>query len=1318
MSNQVKRVISREKYLKVCAALISYLLATLISTAASASDLEIYQKPTAGKKTLIMMLDTSGSMSSYDDGTACAVDRYNNEIGYTDSTGDYPRYYCSTGSNGTGTKYYQRITRLQDGMYAVLNSTDPKLNNVVMGVGNFSDNYNTNYGKILVKSDTLGPVGSAQRTALKSAIAGLVANSYTPTAHAYAEAAAYLMGTTTYSETLSYPTIAVQRYKLVRSYTVGSATGSFGNRRYPYTYSYSFYTCATPAPTNFSNNTQSCSDWGNPTNTTGTSSETSNSSPTWANSPTIPTNDGRSGSGTSSSPYIYIVNGTQTRATPNPDSGVPYSVSSAKSGNNYISPLPASTARASCDGQGIYILSDGVPNNSSSDEAAAVMNPALTSTYSDSTANLCPSTGGLPLTSSDSTWNCIGEFSKRLYDPTKNPSGVSIKTAFVGFGTDFGSIATASPPSDVLNACHLGSNLKGDACSPQVATAATNPNANPASGYGNGGFYLATTPDNVTGSVLNFIDNLGTDAINPLVTGAPTVPIDSLNPNGFQPYGYLRLLEPNPAKTSLVLWRGNVKKYNVSGGTLTDASGTTVLTASGTSVSGTKDLWNSTSTADGGIINTGGAYAKVPMPLSGTPNKIRALFTDVASAASGVLTGIVGNGSDVGVALTPVPGVTPTALTDIPSKFIGSGAASPLKDLSTLQQKVLINYLGYNLPLDSTAIPASLPTPGTSASLAMGGSIHAQPIQLTYASTLNADGSLSARTESVLYGSMEGALHLVDAGTGAEQMAFVPMEILANSPQLTALSVGATDQSATPNTPAQGVDGPWVADPAYTTSKGSTIGSSSLTASQMNVYGGLRMGGNSYYGLNLKDFAKAASTTFTPTPRLLFRIDKNSSGFGRMGQTWSKPVLANIRYNNAITRVMIVGGGYDPQYESPSYVPTASAPAQGNTVYMVNAKTGALIWSAVDATNTNSNLIHSIVGRVSAIDRDADGLVDSIYFADLGGQLFRADFNNTYGTSTSKFGVRVTRLADLATSTQKTNGTNPRFYAPVTVTIHDQGVNTFALIGLASGNRSSPLDVIDVSLGGRGLRSLPVNNVYGIIDRDLARRDLIKLSSDGSKYINTNGTTFSSATVDKTLSNLQQNPQSLTGDIPSTFFPANSSTTAKDGWYRSLSSTSNGTEKADGSFRYPGGIKAFEDEPIAITGLLKIPVYDPQGTGVPAGNPCDPRVVGETDAQTYCLPYGVCLTSTGAIDTTKQSSTGFQLVAKSSTDATLVNGNVLGAGIRGFVLGDGGASTDPNATCRNITLIGNTAGAGTWNCARKLVPTMWYEKKPNISKVQ
>jgi len=175
----------------------------------------------------------------------------------------------------------------------------------------------------------------------------------------------------------------------------------------------------------------------------------------------------------------------------------------------------------------------------------------------------------------------------------------------------------------------------------------------------------------------------------------------------------------------------------------------------------------------------------------------------------------------------------------------------------------------------------------------------------------------------------------------------------------------------------------------------------------------------------------------------------------------------------------------------------------------------------------------------------------------------------------------------------------------------------------------------------------------------------------------------------------------------------------KDGWYRSFSAVTSSTgvvtEKADGTIRKPGGMKAFE-EPIAITGKLYATVYDPEGLGVPVANPCDPRVVGETDYQTYCLPYGTCLdTTTGLSDHSKDALSGLQYTGAGNTAASLINAQAIGAGIRGLVLGDKGTTS---GTCKDFTLVGNTGGTGTWSCTRKLVQTLWYEKKPNATLVK
>ncbi len=1267
---------------------LGYMLA-LMPALAHANDFEVYQSPTGGKKTLIMMLDTSGSMTSTDGGSV------------------------------------SRLDRLKAGMTAVLNSTDPVLNNVQMGVGNFSANGDGKSGQVLVPAAAMGAVGSTQRTKLANAISGLTANSYTPSAHAYAEAASYLMGTSTYGATPTQVPIAVAKIRVVGSYT-STSTGSRSSTRTTYSYTWNQYTCTALSTTDFTTATQSCSNWGSVVSTS-TSSEVvvgRNPSPSWTGGPTISTTlyDTSDVSGNNPQTTIYYQTQNQTFAgTGNPDSGIvkgktndstnPGIVIDRTATNAnllYKTPLPVVADRASCDGQGIYFLTDGVPNNTTDAEATTIMKQALVGGSGSASSSDYSSgfncAGGLSNTTSNSGWACMGEFAQALYGSpsvaggsvSTNPSLASIQTAFVGFGGSFNSLGSA----DVVNACRISSKLTGDTCSPDAGTS----NANPAGGYGNGGFYIANTADDVTYSVTNFITNLGTSVINPLVTGAATVPIDDLNPNGFQAYGYLRMLEPNPANKGVLLWRGNVKKYNVGSGTLKDASTNNVLTSAGALVAGTTDLWN-TSTGDGANIALGGAYSRLAVPTTASPANVRPIFTDVNSVTQSSVTGVPDTLVSVsnGAALNSVLGTITNAATGIPTRFDATNGTSPMKDMDLPLQKNLINYFGYKLPLDDTAIPSTLPA-ASAANIAMGGSDHAQPIQLSYSATINpTTGAISARTESVLYGSMEGALHLVNAATGVEQMVFIPNEILADALKASTLSLNSQDVTTTA-TPNQGVDGPWVADPSYKTDRTNN----QLTALHMYVYGGLRMGGSSYYGLDLR----------TPTaPTMLFRITQSTTGFSRMGQSWSKPVLANIRYGNTIKRVMIVGGGYDTNYESSTYVPTTSAPARGNTVYMVDATTGALIWSA-----SNSNMIHSVVSRVATIDRDADGLVDAIYYGDLGGQVFRDDFNNAYNTPTSKFAVREVRLANLGTDssgTALTGGKNPRFYEPPTVTIHDQGSTTFALISVVSGNRSSPLDVMPTTVGGHAVTGLPTNKVFGLIDRDMARTDLIKLKADQSSYVNTNGSPFSANSHDLTQASLQSEPQALTGVVADTFFPAGG-TGVKEGWSRSFSSVTNSSgvvvEKADGTIRLSGGMKAFE-EPIAITGKLYVTVYDPQGRGIPPSSPCDPRVIGETDYQTFCLPYGTCITaSTGLRNISQNAFSGLQYTGAGTTVDTLVNAQAIGAGIRGLVLGDNNGSS--TAACKDFTLVGNTGGTGSWSCTRKLVQTLWYEKKPNSTLVK
>lgn len=1313
----------------------------IASSVVQASDLQIYAVPEAGKKTIVMMLDTSGSMAYYDDceRTKTATHRESVVIGGVSQTISYERtnkseFYpgndskkqyvrCSSGFNG-----YSRLSRLQDGMFALLNSTNSDLPNVSVGLGNYSSGGDGKTGQIVIPAKPLGAPGSDQRNALKKAIAGLTSAGNTPTAQAYAEAASYLMGTTTYKD------VAVVWEKYQRRVS-GKST--------------EYRTCGTIATNLTTMLTAGCSNngWNAWTSVKPSGIKDVN-------------NYVRTSSDRNYTYYYYTEAAVENLSgigysrlkdtATNPD--IVISRTSTNANAQYKTPLPDPEDRQSCDGQGVYVLSDGEANASGTEGAKSVMQTALTDAYSSGFE--CDDTLiDANDNSSNSAMNCMANFAKKLFNPNTNPTGVSIKTAFVGFGGDMSNLNDWH----VKSSCQWSSRAYNDPvektapddkCSPGSGVLAVPGPTSQTSfdgGYGNGGFFIASTDTEVTNSVIQFIRNLGAAPLEPLTTGTIAVPYDSLDPKSLETTGYLRAMEPNPASPSLT-WRGNLKKYEsiltgTNAGAFGDKGGSLVYDSTGNFEEETKDYWNgavkvsgtSYSYNDGGNIEIGGVRWNMPMPALGqseekrdgevikytysSSGSVRNFYTDAGAydSTKGTVAAILG--SKTGAALLKIPtsptagyGTTPeTSASHILAQF---GSDTVIKDYPALLKRKLLNYLGFNLQLTADALPATLTAPDAPY-FSMGGIIHSYPVQLTYSGTLDENGDLSTtRERSILFGTMEGGLHIVNAKTGVEESVFVPAEILNDAVKSKALSPVESDAVA----PSHGMDGAWVADPAYkmdSTKSGTTI-TTKVTARRMNVYGGMRMGGNSYFGMDVLDPKK---------PKLLFRINKDTTGFSDMGQSWSKPVLANVRYGSEIKRVMIIGGGYDQCYENPSFKLGASGltypdscngktTAKGNAVYIVDAEDGSLVWSATYNANAADAdgakyLKHSIVSRISTLDRDADGLIDHLYFGDLGGQIFRIDLDNK-ATAKANLGKRVVRLANLAsavtdagykaTSTKTYLDENaPRFYEPVTVTIHDQAAKTFILVGAASGDRSTPLDVSPLTgregmLPGTALSTKPVNNAYGIIDNDFMTKDLIT----GSPTL---------TTVNKTMDDLVRNPQVLPEDVTSVisrFFNSNGEA-VKHGWYRSLSSVFDGTEKANNTFRREGGMKAFE-EPMALTGHLMVSVYDPEGTGVSSNDPCNPRIVGETDWQKFCLPFGACINSDGSINSSKEKNTGSQW------DKDGKNSNILGSGIRGITLVGTGGGGSGSGQCGRITMAGNVKGTGVWQCTSHFIPTRWYER--------
>ncbi len=328
----------------------------------------------------------------------------------------------------------------------------------------------------------------------------------------------------------------------------------------------------------------------------------------------------------------------------------------------------------------------------------------------------------------------------------------------------------------------------------------------------------------------------------------------------------------------------------------------------------------------------------------------------------------------------------------------------------------------------------------------VGAVMHSTPILLTQSGKIKVtSGALDTteRDDYLLFGMTQGLLHVVDADDGKEKFTFAPNEMMKNQKAAFLSETSSTGGTASLF---NGIDAPWTAFTQYVsksngtlTVKGSERNTDGSTYNSSNtnlelkglqwVYGGLRMGGKSYYALNLSDL---------DNPELKFHIDpdyskiyKSSStttgvtALSYMGQSWSKPTIAYVKFGGVKKLVMFVGGGYDEGYENAAYNQTNGI---GAGVYMFDANNGDLLWwtsanataakgaeAYTNASASTINMKYSVVSQINAIDRDSDGLVDNLYFGDLGGQAFRVDLNNaaTGADASAKkanFAKRVVRL--------------------------------------------------------------------------------------------------------------------------------------------------------------------------------------------------------------------------------------------------------------------------------------------------------------------
>ena len=291
-------------------------------------------------------------------------------------------------------------------------------------------------------------------------------------------------------------------------------------------------------------------------------------------------------------------------------------------------------------------------------------------------------------------------------------------------------------------------------------------------------------------------------------------------------------------------------------------------------------------------------------------------------------------------------------------------------------------------------------------------------------------------------------LHAIDPDDGSEKFTFMPEQFVKKAYDFV---------SEPPLQPGNirkpyGLDGSWI---AWRRPEINGSGERTGDAANVYIYGGMRRGGDSYFGLDVSNI---------DSPSMMWQIDGGydgdaDSGFELLGQTWSTPTLTQVKIGGTRKPVLVFGGGYSPE-DHDTAGQRSSEDEIGRAVFMVDALTGDLVWSASKETN-NSGQAHTSVGDmdwavpggVSVVDLDFDGFADYLYFADLGGQIFRVNLDNG-NDGAAGLVEGVTRLASLAGS-----GTaeHRRFYEAPAVGYKSVGGEAL-YVAIGSGYRAHPLN--------------------------------------------------------------------------------------------------------------------------------------------------------------------------------------------------------------------------------------------------------------------
>lgn len=512
---------------------------------------------------------------------------------------------------------------------------------------------------------------------------------------------------------------------------------------------------------------------------------------------------------------------------------------------------------------------------------------------------------------------------------------------------------------------------------------------------GGGDYFQANDVETLTETLLNIFANINDRSLS---FSAPAVSVNTFNRTQNLNDLYITMF----GAKSKVHWPGNLKKYRIVDGTITDANGAAAVDpVTGFFSDASQSYWTG-GAPDGNDVMLGGAAKVLPIPAS------RKLYTDNTSG-------------DLTAATNAISTANLASLDPLDFGLTGATGEPSLTDL-------------INWARGDDTVRNEDNNVATTVRYAMGDPLHSQPAAIVY-------GGTAASPDVVVYvATNDGYLHAINGTTGVELWSFIPKQLLSSLERLYFNGDSRYKQ--------YGIDGsvvPVIKDVDHD----GTI--ESADGDFVQLIFGMRRGGNTLFSLDV---------TNRNAPELLWSVS-----LPEFGETWSTPVVAKIDIDsvaqNADKAVVVIGGGYDTVHDTATF--PGSADGVGASVHFLDLESGAELWHAgrdAAADLQLASMTRAIPNEVRVIDLSGDGYADRMYATDLGGQILRFDIYNGEDPTNLVTGGVIAQLGAEGLNSPTAADTRRFYNAPDVALITDnRQQRRYIAVNVGSGYRAHPFDL-------------------------------------------------------------------------------------------------------------------------------------------------------------------------------------------------------------------------------------------------------------------